>query len=111
MGKVIPSPVKRWPGTVTLCDPLTFPQLIAFQNALGAAKAAADRGATQAEIDAAYLPGLLGCVEKWDLAGFPDAVTPATFPSTPMRASAVLVRTLVGAVVELITEADDVPNG
>ena len=34
MSKVITSPVKRWPGSVTLADPLTFPQYAAWRNAL-----------------------------------------------------------------------------
>lgn len=111
MSRVIVSPVARWAGSVTLADPLTFPQLAAWQQAVQAASAAVERGAVQAEADGALLAGVCACVERWELAGLPAAVTPETFPATPRVASGRLLRWLIEQITALIVEADDVPNG
>lgn len=109
MAKVITSPVKKWPGTVTLVDPLTFPQLIAFEQASEAAKAVLAREGTQGEYDAAFIPGLLACVAVWELAGLPAIVTFETFPTRPRKASTQLMLWLAGEIGSYIREDDDLP--
>lgn len=103
MGKVITSPVKRWAGTVTLQDPLTFPAYIAWRDAIRDAQAFKD---DYLRYSAALLPGVLACVEKWELKGF----APAPFPATPRASSDKLLAWLlreIGAVANEGGEDDD----
>ncbi len=106
MSKVVTSPVKRFPGTVTLADPLTYPQVIAWGEALDAAR----QEQTRPRINYALLPGVFGCVEKWALDGVPELPTPETFPSTPLVSSAQLLSWLVGEISKLFEEAEEIPN-
>lgn len=110
MSKVIQSPVKRWPGTVVLSDPLAFPQYMAWQEAVEKAQEIIKIGeATQADLDHALLPGVCACVEQWQLDGA-GSFTPENFPATPRRSSAALIAWLVREISALVTEADDLPN-
>lgn len=109
MSKVITSPVDRWPGTVTLSDPLTFPQSLAVEDALAAAQELGEE-ASQRRQNYTVLPGLLGCVEKWDLDGFPEKPTADTFPSTPALAAAELIAWLIEEIISLYYEAEPDPN-
>ena len=94
MSKVIQSPVKKWAGSVTLADPLTFPAYIAWRDAIREAQAFKD---DYVRYSAALLPGVLACVEKWELKGF----SPDPFPATPRDSSDKLLAWLlreIGAV-------------
>ena len=103
MGRVLQSPVKRWAGTVTVADPLTFPQFIAWRDAVLSAQQHAD---DHLAYTAALVPGLLACVEKWDLKGF----SPSPFPATPRDSSNKLLAFLlreIGAIANEAGEDDD----
>ncbi len=107
MPKVLPSPVKRWPGTVTLAEPLTFPQYIAWRDAMAAAAAyvvAKGDTAKQAEYDELVLAGLRPSVEKW---GLDSGFTPDPFPATPRLASSRLIAFLVAELSAIANEADE----
>lgn len=108
MSKTILSPVAKWKGSVVISDPLTFPQSIAFEDALAKAKAIGPEGA-KAEYYAALLPGIFACVEKWELEGLKQ-VTVETFPSTPRMSSARLVVWLTNEINELYSEGEEIPN-
>jgi hypothetical protein len=105
MSKTILSPVAKWKGSVVIADPLTFPQSVAFEDALEAAKAA-DSLTKQ---NSALLPGICACVEKWELEGL-GQVTPETFPSTPRAASAQLIAWLVSEIAKLYADGNEIPN-
>lgn len=108
MSKVITSPVKHFPGTVTLADPLTFPQVIAFQDALNSV---GEMGTTtRAKINYTMLPAILKCIEKIDLAGFPKNVGADNWPASPRQSSAELIGWLIDEIVILHNEAETVPN-
>ena len=109
MPKVISSPVKRFPGTVTLADPLTFPQSFAIEDAILAVKELGEKS-TLLRYNAAWLAGILPCVEKWAIEGIPSSPTLDTFPTTPRTSSAKLIAWLVDEVMELYKEGDEVPN-
>lgn len=109
MTRAFTSPVKRWPGTIALADPLTFPQLLAFEQAVGQAQAVIAREGTQAEYDAALLPGLLACVAEWHLEGLSATLTPETFPAVPRKASNALIAWLSRSVGQLIREDEALP--
>ena len=109
MSKVIECPVKRFPGTVTLSDPLTFPQVFAIQDALEAAGELGDE-IQVLRYNHAILPGVIECVEKWELEGVPNPPDADNFPATPAEASARLVAWLVGEISDLFNEAEPDPE-
>jgi hypothetical protein len=108
LSKVITSPVKRFSGTVVLSDPLTYPQVFAFQDALEGIKALGD-DANYLRVQFAALPGILKCVEEWHLERVPEHPTEDTFPATPIRPAAELVSWLFAEISKLNEEADNVP--
>ena len=128
MPKTITSPVRRWPGTVILSDPLSIPQTIAFEDALNKSQAdAKERGdivriknskGKESEVANAasgryrliILDGILPCVEGWQLDGLPETLTKDTFPGTPRIPSVELIAWLVEEISKLFIEANDVPN-
>lgn len=101
------SPVKRFAGRITLPDSLTYPQLIAWEQALAAAQA---DGLTNVQRWYALIPGVLACVETWELAGVPDHPTADTFPSTPRVAADKLLRWVMDNIRAAIVEDDNAPN-
>lgn len=131
MSKSILSPVTRFPGSVTIPNPLTFPQYIAWkrttQNLLAAFEKAHEGEPEPEEGDKPSLklwevggvdeytllaiPGICEVVEKWDLAGFPPDPTPDTFPATPRVAVARLIYWLVSEIDAVAYQGDDDPNG
>lgn len=106
MGKTISSPVERWPGTVTLYDPMTLLQEAAWEDAFLAARSAKSRAGSWL----ALLPGILACVQEWRLEGVPERPTVETFPVRPREDAARLIAWLITEITELYREASDVPN-
>ena len=106
MSKIIASPVKRWPGTVVISDPLSYPQLLRFREALGAVGGNDDWMA----VNYAVLPGVIACVEEYHLQGFPEQVTAESWPATPPASSARLIAWLINEINALMAEAEPDPN-
>lgn len=109
MGKILQSPVARYPGTVTIPDYLVAEQDLAFEDAM----------ATPAEIQGthgvghylqAILPGVIACVTEWNLANFPEHPTLENFPRTPRKPVTQLVSFLVTEISKVYTDGDSVPN-
>jgi len=108
MSKIIQSPSKRWPGTITLFEPMSYPQLLAWRTAVDAAGEQTDAMASHH----ALIPGVLACVERWELGGdFPTVVTAENFPATPIKVSVSLVGAIAAAVSEILNAEDEYPNG
>lgn len=107
MSKVITSPVSKWPGNVSLFDPLTEPQCVAIERALvdSQERAAKEPAPTRSELDGILAPAVLQCVEKNDLQNWPSY-----FPATPKVSSAKLLRWLVEEIMNLYQEAEEIPN-
>ena len=116
MAKVITSPIKKWPGTVTLSDPLTYPQFFAVEDAIAegnrqAAEAKeAGKEISQQRYAAAVVGGVLKCVEAHDLKGLPDPLTVDNFPASPATSSMRLASWLIEEVTEIYTSEDESPN-
>jgi len=108
MSKTIESPVKKWSGTVTLHDPLTFPQVLAFQDALDAARAL-DDNVSVSRVNYTLLPGIIECVESWNLDGISNNPTPDDLPASPSLSSAELIGWLINEITQLFREANEVP--
>jgi len=105
MSKTVKSPVVRFPGTVDFYDPLSFPQSIAFSDALD--KASALETKTRAdlyEFVKAMLPGIAACVESCDIDGV--VLEPDKFPSTPNVSAQDLLAWLVQEVLALYRETE-----
>lgn len=107
MPKILTSPVKRFPGTVTLPDGYTFPEIIAFDKALAVART---DGLSNMEQWHAILAGLLPCVSAWALDGVPANPTPDTFPATPRVSVTRLVSWLYDEVSKAQVDEGDTPN-
>ena len=110
MSKVITSPVKRWPGTVTLYEPLSYPQVLALEEVYRAREKLPE-DATINQARALFVPAIIKCVESWQLEGnFPQNPTLDTFPASPKVAAAELLTWLINEVAELFMDADAIPN-
>lgn len=108
MPKRIESPVKRFPGFVVLYDPLTFPQVIAYQDAVNAAMELGET--TWMKLRYTLLPGIIPCVMEWGLEGVPEMPGVDTFPATPLQSAGQLVTWLQESITALLSEAETVPN-
>lgn len=97
MGKLITSPVVRFPGTVEVSDPLNMLQVLAWEKAFREAQAIKESGYLS-DLNAAYLPALLSCIDKWNIKGVPDKPTVETFPFSPRLPSAELISWLIGEI-------------
>lgn len=107
MSKVIKSPVERWPGTVTLYDPLSFPQVIGVEDAFAEVNEL-DEDASIGRRFGVLLEPICACVEKWELQGLGDP--PVPFPATPRTPATELLSWLITEVSSLFAEADEIPN-
>ncbi len=101
------SPVKRWPGTVTLPEYLTWPQMEQWQ----AAAQEAEDATVMTQQQLAWVRGICAVVSTWELTGLPSAMTPDTFPATPARSAVALMGWLIREISALFDEADEAPNG
>ena len=123
MSRILPSPNAVYTGSVTLAEPLTFPQLAAFAESLEAAGDVLEAARAEAGPEAktytydqiAYnvllVPGVMACVEKWELdGGFPAAVTKENFPATPLEASRELIAWLVREIRKIVNGERRLPN-
>ena len=104
--KIITSPCKAWPGEIELFDPLSFPMVGEWEEAVYQA-----RGKNAiASIQVALLPGILPCVKEWRLENFPAHPTLATFPAKPHQDRMALLGLLVNTITELYQDASELPN-
>jgi len=117
MSKVLQSPSKRWPGSISIPTYLTLPQVMAWRAALDKAAEFVERiddeRITITNPQGYYLAMLDVCcslVEKWELAGL-GHLTSETFPGTPAAASLELARFVVTAFADLISGEDELPKG
>lgn len=129
--KVLESPVKLWPGTITLPDFLTLPQAIEWEDALNDAEDLIpeidfekdENGKlitknmskkdlrvltmrNKSKYANALIPGIKACVIEWNLQGF----DPNNWPATPRQSRIDLVNWIVSNIAELYKEASEIPN-
>lgn len=111
MSKIVKSTIKKFPGSVTLYDPLTFPMVRAFEDSISkhTELVEADGEISQAQSDEILLPAICVCVEEWSLEGLGD-LTPETFPASPRISASKLVAWLTNEIVSLYKEDEEVPN-
>ena len=108
MSKTVKSPVKKFPGTVRISEPLTYPQCFKIEDAL-AAHNELDSKATARKRHYTLLPGIMACVEEWNIEGLPDDLQLDNFPATPTND----IDGLIAWILEEITavyKGDEDPN-
>jgi hypothetical protein len=120
MPRIIKSPVERWQGTITLCEPLTIEQCMAIEDALDAlaetepkaskylskineGKVDLDWGSRQ---DVLFIPAIQGCIEKCELDGF----TVHPWQGSPRGDSHLLVRALWSELLKIYQGEQQIPN-
>jgi hypothetical protein len=120
MPRIFKSPIERWQGTVTLCEPLDIEQVMLIEDALDAlAEVNAQKsgsaylqqiGDGAAELkwtsreDHIFIPVIVRCVEAWELSDF----TP--FQATPRNDSHLLVRLLWNELLKIYQGEKQIPN-
>ena len=109
MPKIITSPVKHFPGTVTLSDPLTFSQCFAIEDALEVSLKL-EKETTLRRYYYALLPGVLACIEKWELDNFPAIVARENFPASPKKPVSELISWLIAEISKLYLGEVEIPN-
>ena len=109
MGKTIESPVKRFPGKITLCDPLTYAQVAKWDEALQRIRKETELSKVErlAQIERELYPLIFEFVEKWELENM-KAEPRESFPNATAGTSAASIHGLVGW---LITECQNVYDG
>lgn len=116
MAKVITSTIPEFPGTITLCEPLTLAQCyvisIAFET-ININKNNKDGKRS----DKAYaknkdiLDALIACSERWDITGQPEKPTQETFVASPVEKSNALLSWAFSKLSEIYFGEQLVPNG
>lgn len=119
MAKIITSPVPRFPGEVYLAEPPTLPAVSQFEQAILAGRqlmqdhtpegAVLPVGLSQSRYYQEVLPGVLACVERFQIQGIPENPTVENFPYKPRKAAEQLVGWLVREVEKFINEDDQIP--
>jgi hypothetical protein len=104
MGKTIKSPVKKWPGTVTLYDPLSLPQVVALEDAFAQVKKLGQKISLSKQ-HKELLPAIEDCVASWDLEGIKNP--PSPFPATPRKPANQLLNWLIEEVTALFSEDEE----
>ena len=109
MSKVVTCPVKRFEGTVTLRDPMTFQMVAKWEEALQIVRAIPNEDAGKySTIEASLYPLVIEMVEAWELANILPNVTVANFPNAAAGTSAASIHSLIAW---LINECQKVYNG
>jgi hypothetical protein len=108
MSKVITSPIKRWAGTVTLADPLTLAQADTFQDSMDLPEDEAKPQKYLIELDKIRVPGIMACVEKWDLQNF--ALIDGGIPFSPRLDSHKLIAWIHNEIRAVYLGELEVPN-
>jgi len=104
MGKQITSPVDKFPGSVTLKDPLPYPDFIMYEKEIASANV---DGITEGERELCLFAAASVFIEKWDLENFDPDNKPAT-PRTPVIK---LLTWLITEIGKMINGIEDIPKG
>ena len=81
-------------------DPLTYPQIFAYHDAIEEVQALYDKHKKAktlpilVRVNFLLLPGIIPSVKKWDLKHVPKNPTPETFPASPNQAAGELMEWL-----------------
>lgn len=126
MSKRVISTLEKFPGSVTFHDPLNIDQVFAIENAKDAIVDQPDSkflvkvqqlaGQEYQQVtwssrgDALFLPAICMCIEKWEIEGLPEKVTPENFPMTPRVDARALVDWLWTELNKIYEGETNIPN-
>ncbi len=121
MAKVIESPVKKWPGKITISDPLSMIQVLALEEVVNERDAYHKNGASEEGDEAVnghsmiksrslLIPALIGCVESWDLEGLDKPNGIEDWPGSPLKESGELINWMFTEIWALLELSTEVPN-
>ena len=111
MSKVITSPSKRWPGTVTIADPLNMAHVDALEKAMSWPDDVQDgKPILYTVMDKPAVSALLVCVEAWNLENFPSPPTAETFPFSPRKDSHDLIQWIFEEIRQVYLGEQLIPN-
>lgn len=106
MSRTIVSPSKKFTGQVVLPDAITFPQLILWRTC--------QRDALNLDdgllVSQTLLPGICAIVEKWEILGFPEKVTPDNLPGSPTSSVILVLSAIIEAINEMVLEDAETPK-
>ena len=103
MPKTITSPVERFPGSVTIADPMRIDQAQAVEVALIAIQAL--ETPRQSDIDAVTIPAIMANVEKWELSGVDGFI-----PASPRVDSSKLINWLFTQILQIYSGSGEVQD-
>ena len=93
MSKLIHSPVDKFPGDVTLFDPIPYPAYIEWEKAVRV-----DGEAQDSVKQFALFEGVQALVEKWEIPSF-DITNPPATPRTPVLNLLAWLVTEIGKII------------
>jgi hypothetical protein len=97
MGKTVTSKIKRFPGTVTLRDPMTYDLVAKWEEAIQIIQSSSTGKAEKyALIERTLFPLFVELVEKWELTNVLPGVTRENFPNATPGTSAASIHALIG---------------
>ena len=113
--KIFNSPSKKFQGEIHIHDPLTLPMILAIEEAQRAGSecfedAKLKPGKTWSNVDDAWMPAILKCVEKFEITGFPEIVTRENFPASPRIASRRFITWLINTLADIYIGEEEIPN-
>jgi hypothetical protein len=95
---------------VEIHDPLTYPQVIAFQEAISEVANMRDSDPSLQQLHFALLPGIFACIKEWNIENLPEDVSPENFPAIPPLKSAEFVDWLREEIMLMFIEAEEIPK-
>jgi hypothetical protein len=98
MPKIVTSPVSKFPGTVTLLEPHNIVATLEFEKALRKYVEQIEAKAYRSEAQYHMIPGIIACVQEWNLDGFPASVTLESFPTSPRNAASDVINWLFNEI-------------
>ena len=108
MSRIITSPVQEFPGTVTISEPVLYPQYLQYRRLMVESDQAHTDGRFVDQEIAAW-GALVACIETFDVPGF-ESNDPTQFPASPRRAVIDLLQFIVGEVRKVIVGEEHIPN-
>lgn len=119
MTNVRTSPIKQFPGSIRLIDPVVLPAVAKYEQAMLDGRELTREytpeggkfpvGLAAANYYATILPGVFAIVEGFEIEGIPTNPTVESFPYKPKKAAELLVAWLVDTVKQYVEEDNQVP--
>jgi len=108
MSKTVKSPIEVLPGSITISQPVLYPQYVKYRRLMGESDQAHEDGDNVAQEYKAWA-AVCACLDAFDVPGFENR-DPEQFPASPRRAVVDLLLWALSEVNKVITGEETVPN-